>query len=241
MDSECRCVQCPHGQGTQQTGRRDGRNERQAPGGHPSTARSDSDRGTQNTRQRYPNSPRRLADAEGQEVTDENFEQYAQVIRDLRISHESGHAVLAEHFGYELKNLGLDAVIVSPDEGASGGSAEINFRIFPNRPDLHEQLQNIATVLMGGIAAEELTHPHLAKEQHGKNDVSQYEEFAKRFKLETATTKILDEGFNRAKMLLSGSNLKVQHDRLRQFLEMNPVPQQPNGRFLRRVMKGLSS
>jgi hypothetical protein len=181
-----------------------------------------------------------LAHAEGKKVTEENFEQYSQVIRDLRISHESGHAVLAEHFGYELKNLGLDAFLVS-DEGATGGSAEINFRIFPNRPDFQEQLQNIATVLMGGIAAEELTHPHLAKEQHGKDDVAQYEEFAKRFKQETATPAVLDEGLKRAKMLLSSANLKIQHDRLRNFLASNPVPQQPNGRFLRRVMKGLSS
>lgn len=170
----------------------------------------------------------------------EQLQRYAPTVRDLSISHEAGHAVLAEHFGYELRNVIIEAVIVSP-EGATGGSAEIDFRIFPNGPDFHQQLQNIATVLMGGIAAEELTHPHLAKEKHGKNDVSQYEELAKAFKRETEMNTILDEGFKRAKMLLSGANLKVKHDRLRQFLETNPLPQQPNGRFLRRVMKGLSS
>lgn len=155
-------------------------------------------------------------------------------------SHEAGHAVLADYFGYELRNLILEAAIVSP-EGATGGSAEIDFRIFPTRPDFHQQLQNIATVLMGGIAAEELTHPHLAKEQHGKIDVFQYKELARAFKRESEMNATLDEGFEKAKMLLSGANLKVQHVCLRQFLEANPLPQQPNGRFLRRVMKGLSS
>ena len=171
---------------------------------------------------------------------DEEFEQFAGAIRDLRISHEAGHAVLSEHFGYELENLGLDAVIVSPDEGAIGGSAEINFRIFPNRSDLHQQLQNIATVLMGGIAAEELTHPHLAKEKHGKNDVFQYKELAKAFKRETEMDAILDEGHKLAKTMLSDARLKAQHNRLCNFLATKPLSPSPNGKFLRRVMKGLS-
>jgi hypothetical protein len=170
----------------------------------------------------------------------EQLQQYAEIIRDLRISHEAGHAVLGERFGYVLEHLGLDAAIDSPDTGGTGGSAEIIFRIFPNRPDLHQQLQNIATVLMGGIASEEMTHPHLAKEGHGERDVSQYKELAKAFKRESEMNATLDEGFKTAKMLLSGADLKVQHDRLRRFLETNPLPQRPNGNYLRRVMKGLS-
>jgi hypothetical protein len=169
----------------------------------------------------------------------EQLQRYAEIIRDLRISHEAGHAVLGERFGYVLEHLGLDAAIASPT-GGTGGSAEINFRIFPNRADANQQLQDIATVLMGGIAAEEVTHPHLANEKHGKDDVSQYKELAKAFKRESEMNATLDEGFRTAKMLLSGADLKVQHDRLCRFLEKNPLPQRPNGNYLRRVMKGLS-
>src|SRR5205085_176824 len=47
-------------------------------------------------------------------------------IRDLRISHEAGHAVLAEHFGFELHHLSTEPLIVSA-EGAIGGSGQISF------------------------------------------------------------------------------------------------------------------
>lgn len=172
-------------------------------------------------------------------MTDEQFEQFAEAIRDLRISHEAGHAVLAEHFGYELHNLALDAVIVSP-EGATGGSAEIQFRIFHKRPDLDKQLHDIATVLMGGRAAEELNYPHLAKESHWLMDIADFKGRIAEFRTDAEMNALLDEGHQRAKALLSDATLKEQHNRLCKFLATNPVPRQPNGGFLRRVMKGLS-
>ena len=165
--------------------------------------------------------------------------QYAEAIRDLRISHEAGHAVLAEHLGYDLCNLSLEAVASA--DGAIGGSAEINFRLRPNRPDFAERLQDFATVLMGGVAAEELTHPHLANSTHAKQDVSDFKIFAAKWKTDAEADAILAEGHVRSKELLSTTELTEQHRRMCDFLAANPQPKQPNGKFLRRVMKGLST
>jgi hypothetical protein len=171
---------------------------------------------------------------------DDDFRQYAETIRDLRISHEAGHAVLAEHFSYELFNLSLDASIVSP-EGATGGAAEIQFRMYHKRADFDNQLQNIATVLMGGRAAEELTYPHLARDSHWQMDIFDFKGRVAEFRSDAEMDALLHAGYRRAKTLLSTTEISEQHHRLRNFLATEPLPHQPNGRFLSRVMKGLSS
>jgi hypothetical protein len=168
----------------------------------------------------------------------EQLQRYAQTIRDLRISHEAGHAVLAEHFGYELLNLSLDAIVSA--DGATGGSAEIPFRMYPKRSDFDKQLQDIATVLMGGIASEELTHPHLAKQSHGQKDVSEFKGRIAEFRSDAEMDALLEEGYRKAKSLLSNPEISEQHNRLRRFLTAEPDVQQPNGRYLRQVMKGLN-
>jgi hypothetical protein len=169
------------------------------------------------------------------------FQAYAQTILELRISHEAGHAVLAEHFGCELCNLSLDAVVVSA-EGAVGGSAEIDFgRLCPKHPDFTIRLQDIATVLMGGVAAEEVTHPHLAQLTHAKQDVYDFKHFLSPFRTDADMDVLLNEGHVRAKALLSSSEIAEQHHRLYEFLVSTPQLSQPNGKYLRRVMKGLST
>ena len=50
---------------------------------------------------------------------------------------------------------------------------------------------------------------------------------------------ILEKGYQIAKMLLK-TKLSEQHNRLREFLATEPVLNGPNGRYLCRVMKGLS-
>lgn len=177
----------------------------------------------------------------GGESDNEQLQRYAPRIRGLTISHEAGHAVLAEHFGYELRNVVIEAIIVSAD-GATGGSTEIGWnRLDPNAPDFDERLQDVATVLMGGRAAQELTHPHLAGASYWKMDVSDFKERIKKLRTEPEMECILEEGYSRAKALLSSSELSGQHNRLCRFLETNPDLRQPNGRILSRVMKGLSS
>lgn len=171
----------------------------------------------------------------------DKFRVYAEAVRDLRISHEAGHAVLAEHFGYELCNLTLEADIVSA-EGAVGGSAQIDFgRLYPNHTDFADRLQNIATVLMGGVAAEEATHPHLAQLSHAKRDVTDFKNFLTDWKTDAEMDALLAEGHKKAKALLSSSELAEQHQRLCTFLATTAQPSQPNGRYLRRVMRGLST
>jgi hypothetical protein len=66
----------------------------------------------------------------------EQFQHYVNrpEIRHLRISHEAGHAVLAEHFGYELRNVITEASMVSTD-GATGGSTEIDWGKLETRSD----------------------------------------------------------------------------------------------------------
>jgi hypothetical protein len=139
----------------------------------------------------------------------EKLQRYAQTILDLRISHEAGHAVLAAHFGYELCNLSLDASVVSL-EGGTGGSAEINFRLYPHRPDFDKQLDDIATVLMGGIAAEEFTHPHLASWSHCKKDIADFKARIGEFRSDAEMDAILDEGYHRAKALFSDAEVSEQ-------------------------------
>ena len=172
----------------------------------------------------------------------EQLQRYAQTIRDLRISHEAGHAVLAEHFGYKLLNLTIEAVIVSADEGATGGSTDIDWnRLYPNSPDFDERLLDAAAVFMGGRAAEELTHPHLASASHWKIDISDFKDRVRKVRTEVEMDAILEEGYLRAKTLLSNPEISEQHNHLRRFLATEHRPQQRNGRFLVRVMKGLSS
>jgi ATP-dependent Zn protease len=169
----------------------------------------------------------------------EQLQQYAEIIRDLRISHEAGHAVLGERFGYVLEHLSLDVSVVSP-EGGTGGTAEIQFRMYHKRSDFPKQLQDIATVLMGGRAAEELAYPHLARDSHWQMDISDFKRRVSEFRGDAEMDALLDEGHRRAKVLLRNTEVSEQHDRLRRFLKTNPLPQRPNGNYLRRVMKGLS-
>jgi hypothetical protein len=172
---------------------------------------------------------------------DEEFEQYAEAIRDLRVSHESGHAVIAENLGYELRHMSVDAVIVSP-EGAVGGWVDINFeRLSLNDPYFDERLQEIATILMGGKAAEEMTHPHLADESHWKNDISDFKDRVKVARTDEEMDVILEVGHHRAAQLLNSLGLREEHKRLCNFFANQPTLKHPNGRFLWRVMKGLSS
>jgi ATP-dependent Zn protease len=174
-------------------------------------------------------------------VTDGDFEQYAEAIRDLRISHEAGHAVVAEHLGYELRHLSVDAPIVSP-EGTIGGWVDINFeRLSLNDPEFDERLQEVATILMGGRAAEEMTHPELAKESHWKNDTSDFTERVRVARTDEEMGVLLEIGHQRATGLLNTSALHEEHNRLCVFLAKQPNLRYPNGRFLWRVMKGKSS
>jgi hypothetical protein len=113
--------------------------------------------------------------------------------------------------------------------------------MYPKRFDFHKQLQDIATVLMGGIAAEELTHPHLADKSHGKKDISDFKGRIAEFRSEAVMDVLLDKGHQKAKTLLNEAKLFEQHRRLCHFLATKPNPQTPNGRRILRVMKGLSS
>lgn len=172
---------------------------------------------------------------------DEQFELYAEQTRDLRVSHEAGHAVLAEYLGYEVRHLSVDAFIVS-EEGAIGGSVEINWgQLSLNDPQFDEKLQDRATILMGGRAAEEMTHAHLAKESHWKHDISCFKDPLKVARTDEEMNVILETGHQRAAELLNTPKLRKEHTHLCVFLAKQPNLKQPNGRLLRRVMKGLSS
>jgi ATP-dependent Zn protease len=164
-------------------------------------------------------------------------------IRSLTISHESGHAVLAEYFGHELRDVDIKVVIISTDgmaDGATGGSTTIGWkRLDINGPDFDEQIQEAATILMGGRAAEELTHSELAQASSWALDILQFKDKVKEWRTETEMDAILEEGYQTAKMLLR-TKLSEQHNRLRSFLATEPALNRPNGRFLCRAMKGLS-
>jgi hypothetical protein len=94
---------------------------------------------------------------------------------------------------------------------------------------------------MGGRAAEEMTHPHSARRPHCKIDISDFKDRVRKVRTEVEMDAILEEGYRRAKTLLSNPEVSGQHNNLRRFLATDSDLSQPNGRFLRRVMKGLSS
>jgi len=170
----------------------------------------------------------------------EQFQRHLQKTRDLRISHEAGHAVLAEHFGYKLLNLTRE--VVESANGATVGSAAIDWgRLDPNGPDFDERLLDAATVFMGGRAAEEVTHADSANTLHCKIDISDFKDRVRKVRTEVEMDAILEEGYRRAKTLLSNPEISEQHNNLCRFLETGRDLPQPNGRYLRRVMKGLSS
>ena len=167
-------------------------------------------------------------------------------IRSSSISHESGHAVLAEHFGHEVHDVVTKPKVIRSRTGefvgVTGGSIEIGWKHLDlNAPDFDDQIQEEATVLMGGRAAEELTHPELAQALSWAVDISQFKDKFKEWRAETEMDAILEEGYRKAKSLLSDLEISEQHNRLRNFLATEPTLNHPNGRFLCRVMKGLSS
>jgi hypothetical protein len=168
-------------------------------------------------------------------------------------SHEAGHAVLAAHFGHEVIDVSTEGEIVpkdSPDAmaindgelAATGGNIQINwFKMNMNHPDFDDYLQNVATVLMGGRAAEELSNPDKVVPSHWKADVVYFRDVGKQARRNDAQINdFLEEGRRRAKELLSRSDLAEQHERVRNCLLDGRCGSHPNGKFVTRVMKGLS-
>jgi hypothetical protein len=193
-----------------------------------------------------------LARDEGKEVTptdsdNERLQSYVKrpEIQSLTISHESGHAVLAEYFGHEVRDVVTKPKVVRSTDGeivgVTGGSIEIGWRPLDlNDPDFDDRIQERATILMGGRAAEELTHPELAEASSWALDVEQFKDKVKGWRTGTEMDALLEEGYRKAKSLLRDPKISEQHTRLRNFLATEPVFNGPNGQYLCRVMKGLS-
>jgi len=169
-------------------------------------------------------------------------------------SHEAGHAVLAHHFGHKVVDVSIEARIVpegSPDAksisggqlGATGGHTQIDWtKVSIKAPNFDSYLQDIATVMMGGRAAEELTHPDDVVPAHWKADVVYFHDAASQaHRTESAINHFLEEGHLQAKELLQRTDIAEQHQRVRDYL-FSGRGSHPNGEFItRRVMKGLST
>jgi hypothetical protein len=202
-----------------------------------------------------------MADVEGQEVSnhehseDEEFDRYiATPEHQSRAgSHEAGHAVLAEHFGHKVIDVSTEGEIIpegSPDAmaisggelAATGGGVRIEwFKMNMNDPDFDDYLQNIATVLMGGRAAEELTHLEKVVPTHWKADVVYFQDIGRQaHRTDAQISDFLDAGHRKAKELLCRSDLAEQHQRVRDCLRDGRCRRHPNGKCVTRVMKGLS-
>jgi len=169
-------------------------------------------------------------------------------------SHEAAHAVLAYHFGHEVIDVTTDGEIIpqgSPDSmlvsggelAATGGGTRIDWvKMDLNHPDFDDYLQNIATVLMAGRAAEELTHPEKVVPAHWKADLVYFQDVARQARrTESQIRDFLEEGFRRAQELLQRADVSRQHQRVRDYLIAGRSTH-PNGKFItRRVMKGFST
>ena len=172
-------------------------------------------------------------------------------IRQQVCSHEAGHAILADHFGYRVIHISIEgklvpegspeAMLISNGElAAIGGDIEIRWGpIDPNARNFDECLQDIATILMGGKAAEELTHP-ASRSNHWKADVAHFKEPFKKYRTEAQMDNLLQEGYQRAKVLLSNPKLAAYHRWLRDCLIAGVYRDRPNGSSLIRAMKGLN-
>lgn len=208
--------------------------------------------------ERHQNRTRRLAGAEGQEVNrhlnDEELQRHlaSPEHRSRSSSHEAGHAVLAEYFHHEVIDVRTDgetvpegspeAMLVSGGKlGATGGETHINWaKMDMNHPAFDDHLRNIATVFMGGRAAEELTHHEKIEPDHWKADIAHFKQAAGRCRTESQMDELLEEGYRRAKDLLQHL-ISKQHKRVRDCLFADErCSRHPNGKFVRRVMKGLS-
>jgi hypothetical protein len=158
--------------------------------------------------------------------------------------------VLAERFGYPVIHVSIEGKIVlegSPESmlvsngefGATGGGAEIDFgRIFPNSPDFDEVLRNIATIQMGGRAAEEMTHPASAQSAHAKSDEFKFRDAWKKYRTREQLDFLLAEGHRRARAFLAHPTISKEHQRVRDFLFSGRDCTYPNGESVRKAIRG---
>jgi hypothetical protein len=134
-----------------------------------------------------------------------------------------------------------EAGLVSNGElAAIGGSIEIGWGMLcPNDQHFDIDLQNIATVLMGGRAAEELTHPDSPMPIHWKKDVEHFKELIQKCRrTEQQADDLLEEGHRRAKELLNNPEIAIEHLRVRSLLMSGAHRTYPNGELVRKAIRG---
>jgi hypothetical protein len=107
-------------------------------------------------------------------------------------------------------------------------------------PGFDDYLQDIATVMMAGRAAEELTHPHDVVPAHWKADIVFFREAAMQAqRTEPEINHFLEVGHARAKQLLQQPEIAKQHQKVRDYLFAGDGSH-PNGAFIvRQVIRGL--
>jgi hypothetical protein len=94
--------------------------------------------------------------------------------------------------------------------------------------------------MMAGRAAEELTHPDKVVPTHWDADVAYFQDVGRKARrTESQIGDFLEEGYRRAKALLQESDILRQHQQVRECLIAGHFTH-PNGKFITRVMKGLS-